>query len=153
MKRLYLVSDTHGNRCFDPFLSLTGDADMYAHLGDYVSDGEALRQLAPKPVITVKGNGDFGNDAPVQEIISLGGARILLLHGHTVGVKYSLDRLAYLAAENDVQCACYGHTHISGIDWVGGVLLVCPGAFGRYEGSYARLSVENGVIVPDLFTL
>ena len=63
MKRLYLVSDTHGNRCFDPFLSLTGDADMYAHLGDYVSDGEALRQLVPKPVITVKGNGDFGNES------------------------------------------------------------------------------------------
>lgn len=40
MKRLYVISDSHGYRDFDMLLAASRDADAYAHLGDHASDGE-----------------------------------------------------------------------------------------------------------------
>lgn len=43
MSVLYAVSDTHGDvQNYTRLLELTKDADMYAHLGDYVRDGGKL---------------------------------------------------------------------------------------------------------------
>lgn len=154
MKRIYAFSDTHGYRNgFDIFLARTPDADAYAHLGDYASDAEAFAPLTKKPFYSVRGNGDFGSDKPLEEIITLEGARILLLHGHTCAVKYGLQRLLYRALELEAQAVLYGHTHAADIAFEQGICLVCPGAMGRSRATYASLTVEDGMVTPKLFCL
>ncbi len=150
-KTFYALSDTHGNQNFDMLLAATKDAEFYAHLGDYTRDCDALKAATDKKVYGVKGNNDFNHDYPLEEIITVGGVRILLLHGHTLGVKYSLDRLMYSAMERGVKCVLYGHTHVSDITMERGVFLVCPGSFSRFRPSYARITVEDGIIRPDIF--
>ena len=154
MKQIYAFSDTHGYRDgFERFLALTQDGAAYAHLGDYVSDAEAFVPLTKKPVYSVRGNGDFGSDKPLEQIITLENARILLLHGHTCAVKYGLQRLLYRALELEVQAVLYGHTHAADIAFEQGICLVCPGAMGRSRATYASLTVEDGMVTPKLFCL
>lgn len=162
MKTLYVVSDSHGYRdAFQTLLGVTPDADLYAHLGDYTSDAEALAALSRKPVKIVRGNGDVGAPYPIEELVYLQGQKVLLLHGHTCGVKYSLDRALYRAMELDASCVCYGHTHVPRIDFERGIFLVCPGAFSprsasygkAHRPSYARIQVKNGAIAPDMLIL
>jgi len=150
-KTLYVLSDTHGNQSFDMLLAATKDADLYVHLGDHTRDCDVLRSLTDKPVYGVKGNNDYGDAYPLEDIISVGGVRLLLLHGHTVGVKYSMDRLVYKALEHEVGCVLYGHTHAPDITLENGIFLVNPGAFGSFRPTYARITVENGTLLPDIF--
>ena len=101
----------------------------------------------------MRGNGDFGSDQPLEELITLEGVRILLLHGHTHAVKYGIDRLLYYAQEKEVQAVLYGHTHAADIAYERGIFLVCPGAMGRWDASYASVTVDQGRIVPQLFCI
>lgn len=153
MKRLYVISDSHGYRDFDMLLAASRDADAYAHLGDHASDGEEFARKNGKFTALVRGNCDPGSVQPDEEVITLDGVKILLVHGHTLGVKYSLTRLTYRALELGAACACYGHTHIADITWQQGVLLVCPGAFSSFSPQYARLDIKNGSVEPYLFCL
>ena len=97
MKRLYVISDSHGYRDFDMLLAASRDADAYAHLGDHASDGEEFTRKNGKFTALVRGNCDPGSVRPDEEVITLDGVKILLVHGHTLGVKYSLTRLTYRA--------------------------------------------------------
>ena len=62
MSVLYAVSDTHGDvQNYTRLLELTKDADMYAHLGDYVRDGGKLQEFSRRQTFIIKGNGDFSD--------------------------------------------------------------------------------------------
>ena len=64
MKKILVVSDTHGNRInIDKALQKYSDADIIIHLGDYVRDAEYIRKRTGKRVYSVKGNCDL---APAQ---------------------------------------------------------------------------------------
>ena len=152
MKTFYAISDTHGNQSFDMLLAATKDAAFYAHLGDYTRDCDALAAMTDKRVYGVKGNNDYGDAYPLEEIVSVDGVRILLLHGHTLNVKYSLDKLAYRALECGAKCVLYGHTHIADISWDKGIFIVNPGSFSRFKPTYVRITVNNGEVRPDLLT-
>ena len=79
------------------------------------------------------------------------GARILLAHGDRYGVKSSLTRLSYRAEELACQAAFFGHTHRAFCGYVGGALLLNPGALR--EGNWAEVTVQEGKIVPRLLSL
>ena len=49
MKRLYVISDSHGYRDFDMLLAASRDADAYAHLGDHVLLTERWSWAPPAP--------------------------------------------------------------------------------------------------------
>lgn len=150
MKIFYALSDTHGNQNFEPFLEATRDAAFYAHLGDYTRDCDALKEMTDKTVYGVKGNNDYSGDYPLEEIVSVEGVKILLLHGHTLNVKYSLANLVYRALECGAKCVVYGHTHIADIAYANGVFLVCPGSYSRFKPTYVRIRVEDGMVRPDI---
>ena len=153
MKTFYALSDTHGNKSFDQFLQSTADAALYAHLGDYTRDCDALKALTQKQVVGVRGNNDYDESYPIYEVISVDGVKFLLTHGHTLNVKYTLDRLIYKALECDAKCVLYGHTHIPDISYREGIFIACPGAFGRANPTYLRIRVENGTVRPDLLQI
>lgn len=156
MSVLYAVSDTHGDvQDYIKLLELTKDADMYAHLGDYVHDGERLRDMSLKPTYVVKGNGDFGG-GELEEIINIGGVRVLLTHGHRYRVKSGLMQLMYRALELECSAAVYGHTHIPDITFQNGVYLICPGTFsgaGTRVCTYARIEAVNQELKPCLYRI
>ena len=151
MSVLYAVSDTHGDvQNYTRLLELTKDADMYAHLGDYVRDGGKLKEFSRRQTFIIKGNGDFSG-GQIEATVNLGGVKILLTHGHKYGVKSRLDALMYRALELDCGAAVYGHTHIPDITCQNGVYLICPGTLsgaGTRMCTYACIRWENGRLQP-----
>ena len=113
MKKLLVISDTHGHRAnMTLALSRVGEVDMIIHLGDYSRDAEHLRTLTKTPVHGVKGNCDFNASAEAEWLQTLEGVRILAVHGHKQGVKLSLMNLGLYALEKQAQLVLFGHTHV-----------------------------------------
>ena len=141
--KILVFSDSHGR------LGLMVDAvererpQRVFFLGDCYRDGQALADAYPDiPMELVRGNCDWGTDAPDELIVEAGGVKFLLTHGHRYGVKSSTDQLARSAKEKGVAVACFGHTHDALNMPDRGVLLFNPGTAG---GVYARAGY--GVIV------
>ena len=155
MLRYMLLSDSHRAGIW-----LARAAEIYAqggfdgviHLGDVHADARRFAELAGTTPLCVRGNCDSPLcPAPAERVEELGGARILLAHGDRYGVKSSLTRLSYRAEELACQAAFFGHTHRAFCGYVGGALLLNPGALR--EGNWAEVTVQEGRIVPRLLSL
>ena len=98
----------------------------------------------------MKGNNDWSSREQAELLFSLGGVRFFACHGHTLQVKYGLDRLWYAAREREAQVALYGHTHREYVELERGIYLINPGAVCeryRLRSAYAEVLVEeNGFV-------
>ncbi|MGI6151877.1 MAG: metallophosphoesterase family protein, partial [Christensenellales bacterium] len=106
------------------------------------------------PTCAVRGNNDFGSDAPDEATLSLGGVQIYCTHGHKFGVSFSLNRLYYRAREKDAAIALFGHTHRPLLDNIGGLILLNPGSVayprGNYAPTFALLDIKGGMVIPKI---
>lgn len=150
MKKILVMSDTHGNkRNIARAVSQFSDIDCIIHLGDNVRDAEYVRRLAKKKVYSVKGNCDIASTKKSELIINMRGKKILALHGHRQGVKYSLLRLSLYARQKGVDIALFGHTHVPAERLYEGVYLYNPGSLGDPRGrkpTVGIISIDNGDI-------
>ena len=111
--KILVFSDSHGNednmvRAVERERPSTLDAIV--HLGDGWRDAEALHRLYPRiPLEQVPGNCDLGRFEERERVVFFGDCRVLLCHGHTLGVKSSLLRASYEARERGAQALLYGH--------------------------------------------
>ena len=80
--------------------------------------------------------------------MSFGGVQMLAVHGDKYGVKLDYGPLSYYAEEAGAAIALFGHTHQPFAGYVGGVMLLNPGALNA--GKYAILEIEKGNAVPFL---
>lgn len=152
--RILVISDTHGN--LRPLRALAdgGPYDYLLHAGDYLADLAPCADLAgvpPERCRGVAGNCDYPVEQPAEAVLELGGARILLAHGHQYGVKRDVQRIYYRAAELGCQAAVFGHSHVPLCAREGGILLFNPGSPGRPRlpgapGSYGLLTVADGQV-------
>jgi putative phosphoesterase len=147
-----LISDTHfQERLFalpDNLARVWGAVDLVLHAGD-VGDLSVLDQLGQiAPVVAVHGNDEpevAKRDLPEQQLLVIGGVRVLLWHSHypdpveerarrkgNWGPK--LDRLAARTREAGAQVLMYGHSHVPAISRHAGVTLFNPGALA--SGSF-----------------
>lgn len=155
MMRVGVISDTHGvSFGITRALRAIPDAEAWIHLGDFAADAHTLEREAGVPVHSVRGNCDFDTRVPAELVLTLGGARILLCHGHQYAVRYDRTRLFYRAEELGCAAALYGHTHVSLLEASGPILALNPGspALPR-EGrapSVALLKIENGELFPEI---
>lgn len=152
MKRLIVISDTHGNgKAVAELLPLIAENDMVIHLGDGAGDMRETRSLYPDKVYTVGGNCDFFAPLPQDGELEVEGIKIFYCHGHRYGVKDGREKLAAEAKRRGCDLALYGHTHIAMIDEIDGVTLVNPGSL-RYPvgkgGSYCYLVINKDKITP-----
>lgn len=88
--KLLVLSDSHG--AVDTMAAIVEKERPHhiLHLGDCTRDLDALQDLFPAlPMTGVPGNCDFGALGEAEKLLELGGQRILMLHGHTRGVKMS----------------------------------------------------------------
>ena len=143
---ILVLSDSHGNvgnmiRAVEQV-----QPDRVLHLGDCQRDLEKLRQTFPMlPMEGVPGNCDYGSCDQPERLIELGGVRILMLHGHTRGVKSDVMRAVWAARECGAQVLLFGHTHRPMVDNDGALLVLNPGAAGDpLRPTCGLLTIENG---------
>lgn len=155
--KIIVVSDSHYDRAalssLAEDIARRGDMDALIHLGDVESDAQWLKEHLNCPVYSVPGNCDLNFRDPAERVLTLDGVSMLICHGHTLRVKYTLDALCYRAQEMGVSLALFGHTHAPCLRLENdGILLLNPGALR--DGRYALLETENGqLLTPSLLTL
>ena len=151
--RVGVFSDSHGDHeALDELLERMGALDAVCFLGDVARDAEHLRErlaaMPNQPVLyAVRGNNDYYSTCtlPWDLLIELGGVRILMLHGHTRGVKSDVMRAVWAARECGAQVLLFGHTHRPLVDNDGSLLVLNPGAAGDpLRPTCGLLTIENG---------
>lgn len=152
MKKLIIMSDTHGNRnVAEQMLSRIAENDYVIHLGDGATDMRQVRALFPEKVYACAGNCDMFTPLPDEGELEVEYVKMFFCHGHKYGVKYDLQTLAAEAKRRDCQIALYGHTHIAQITEIDGVTLINPGSM-RLEpgkgGSYCYLVINKDQFTP-----
>ncbi len=128
MRRILIVSDSHGrNDNIKKAIEKAGQFDLMIHLGDVGPDYLQVERMSGVPTYMVAGNNDYGGFLRDMSVIYIGSHRVLLTHGHRQGVHFGVDRLRYLALENECDIAMYGHTHVPFLE-EGDVTIINPGS-------------------------
>lgn len=130
--RIGVLADTHipvaAKKIPERVLSLLKGVELILHAGDILQLQvvEELRKIAK--TVAVSGNMDSFDvieKLPAQEIVSVKGFKIGLIHGW--GPPHGL--ISRLKEEfSHVNCIVYGHTHMAAIDKVDGMLFLNPGS-------------------------
>ena len=144
--RILVLSDSHG--CVEPMEQCVErvQPQVILHLGDCVRDAQRLEERYPQiPLLGVPGNCDYGGLDQPERLTELGGVRILMMHGHTRGVKSSAMNACYAARECGAQILLFGHTHRPLVDWDGTLWVMNPGSI-RDRRTYGVITLEGGKI-------
>ena len=160
MKRIIVISDTHGNpQNVEKLLPLIAENDYVIHLGDGAADMREVRTLYPEKVYACAGNCDFFSSLPESGELEVENCKIFFCHGHKYDVKRGVSALAEEAKRRGCDVALFGHTHEACIIEQGGVTLINPGSLRRFAGeggSYCYLVIHKDkvtpVIVGELYT-
>jgi putative phosphoesterase len=148
MKKILVLSDSHGNIDNMVCAVKRSAPDIICHLGDCWSDASRLHGIFPEIAMErVPGNCDY-QDEPAEKILLLDGWKLLLCHGHQYSVKSSYLSLELAAREKGVDMALFGHTHRVFYDRHNGVALFNPGSIGApgypVPPSYGELFIAEG---------
>ena len=151
MIRLGVISDSHGGAVrLEMFARLAKNEnfDAIVHLGDGQNDVKWQKKNLQTQIYFVSGNCDWFGDASRELRLAFESVRILAVHGDKYGVKLDLAQLSYYAEETQAQIVLFGHTHQAFAGYVGGVMMVNPGALNA--GRYAIIEIDKGKSIPYL---
>ncbi|MGL4251949.1 MAG: metallophosphoesterase family protein [Metamycoplasmataceae bacterium] len=150
MKKLIILSDTHGNnQLIDKILS-SHEYDIAIHAGDYETD---VNYMIKNFNYFVRGNNDF--DAQKDEIyFEIEGIKFNLQHGQFIGSYNDLDNddlMRNVLRKKKVDVLIHGHTHITKIVYFADrTFIINPGSIwlprGGSKASYILATIHNGVI-------
>lgn len=130
--------------------------EIFVHTGDNYSDFQYLKKQTKVKGYGVWGNCDLGIifGAPEELVLEYKDKKILLTHGHTLGVKYSFRGLLDRARALAVDVVIFGHSHVQSAQREEGIWLINPGSIplprGGSQPGYAELRVVTGEIQVDL---
>ena len=146
--KILVFSDSHSSHRFMRECIESVRPDAVIHLGDYVRDGDAMKEEFPDlRFYQVAGNCDRGRvplDFPEIMIQKIGGAAIYMTHGHLQGVKLYPDKLILDGQRCKADVILYGHTHEPDCRKLPqGQWLLNPGSAGAY-GASAGIILLNG---------
>ena len=112
MKRVLVLSDSHGN-VNNMILAVRREMpEMIIHLGDCWADAEQLqKKCLGIPLEQVPGNCDCRQEF-LERILLIEGKKILICHGHTYNVKAGYMNLQYGAQEKEVDAVRLWHYHV-----------------------------------------
>ena len=156
MKRILIFSDTHNqiNSCIRLLMNMK-NVDAVIHAGDCVSDAEDLHYAFPDiPMYYVRGNNDFLSGAPDKLTVTIGGKRILIVHGHNERVKYdlSLSTLTEKGEAANADLVVFGHTHMPRTEYRGKMIILNPGSV-RFTRTYAVAEIEDDVLKTSIINI
>lgn len=151
-----IFSDSHGRADgMRAVIEAHPNARYVLFCGDGAKEVMTLEAQFPQKIfVAVKGNCDLFSDLPEERVFALGGYKVLLMHGHTHGVKGGYGFAAKHACDAGAELLIFGHTHLpyEGRMQVGDatVNLFNPGSIGKRASgnlSYGILTVgENGYL-------
>jgi putative phosphoesterase len=120
MFRIAVIADTH-DRFPESVADAISAADEIWHLGDVCRAAtlETIRQIGP-PVTVVKGNNDFFQPWPMEELLERHGVTCRLIHIPPRPTKLGTTHLLL-----------HGHTHVPRDEVVEGVRILNPGSIGK----------------------
>lgn len=150
--RCIVLSDSHGQDdnvrwMLEQCWKTTGPVDCYIHCGDGAYDFRRLENFIRArdehaALYQVRGNCDFGiPELKEREILSLGGTRVLVTHGHRYQAKSTLTYLDNASREYDCSIVLFGHTHQPTME-MRHALLINPGSAA--DGRMALLEINDG---------
>lgn len=156
MKKILVLSDSHGNVGNMIYAVNKEQPDLIIHLGDCWADAIRLRKQFPDIYMEqVPGNCDCQPEM-AERVLRIEGFALLVCHGHTFNVKMSLLQLQYEAQERHVDVVLFGHTHKVFYDKHNGIAFLNPGSIGspgfQIPPSYGilRLDGKKGTIDIDV---
>jgi len=149
--KILLISDTHGDTSLLTNVILPkykNEVQMAIHLGDFAADLLDMQPIYPNlPMVGV--GGAFEMKEKTERTLIVGSTikrRVLIMHGHTVNVKFDLSRIAYYAQEKNVDACFFGHTHIATQFTKSGIFFMNPGSLteprGAKHGSFGMVSIS-----------
>ena len=155
MKKITVVSDTHGNMAaIQKLFPIFAESDMIIHFGDSSSDGQAIRREFPDKTYLLNGNCDFSKLGEDELVLKVEGVKIFACHGDRYGVKSGYDRIAYKAEQEGCKVALFGHTHAPIEKTTGEITLFNPGTLRRYAtNTYLYLVINGDKAVGKICTL
>jgi uncharacterized protein len=127
-----LFSDSHGNiHNMKNAIENNKNVQMIIHLGDCVSDILKIQQIYTNMHFEfVKGNNDWHGDYETEKCLEIEGKKIFLAHGHSYGVKNSLQKIIAKGIEIGSDAVFFGHTHQTEESFSNKMLLLNPGSVG-----------------------
>lgn len=160
----YLVfSDTHGSAAGMCRIIEQNRRDTAGviFLGDGMSDVEKAEKAFPELTFyAVAGNCDVSAKYLGREwqekLITLEGKKILIMHGHTRGVKWGTEEAVSFARRSGADVLMFGHTHEAVEEFLPGDIMrrelyvFNPGSASRPrygEPSFGRITIQNGCIL------
>ena len=158
MKRIGVISDTHGDRrAIEKAVKRVGAVELWLHAGDLSQDSRLLAELTGLPVVAVSGNCDGRVDAKPDEFVDFADWRIWLTHGHRYHVRDGRNDLLFWARHFAVQAVIYGHTHIPDTHWEQDLLIFNLGSASRPRGGFPAscglITIEDTKLVPLILEL
>jgi uncharacterized protein len=164
LARVGLIADTHMPERLrnlpETVFAVFASVDLVLHAGD-VGDLSVLDALSHcAPVIAVHGNDESvaaQQELPYQQVLAIGGQRLLLTHAHYPDRaeelhsrrddrwEPKLERRAAMGQRAGAQIVIFGHTHIPMVVPWGELLLINPG--GLASGNYLTRQVLRSVAI------
>lgn len=155
--RVLIFSDTHGR--LEAALKIIKEEkfDLILHAGDFFRDSQGLAAVVDVPVYGVIGNCDPPGTGPAKDLLTLGGKKILLVHGHQFRVKISYQSIFYRACQEGVDAVVFGHTHVPLNETMEGILLFNPGSAScpqpGHSSTYGILEIDNEAITGHIYNV
>lgn len=146
--RILVLSDSHGDRVSLFWAAEKEPTAEYIYmLGDGAYEMESLAAYYgdKKPCILVRGNCDFGSDAPAYDVRRVNGIGIYATHGYSEQVKYTYENLKSAARDAGCTVALFGHTHTPEVRYDDGMYLFNPGSIR--SDSYGVVDITDGGII------
>ena len=151
--RILVISDSHGRTsAIEEAIEAQPNAKHIFFLGDCTRDIEDLTYIYPeKSFYIVSGNCDGNSFYKSVDFTTLSGKKIIFTHGHTLSVKFGLERLKAFAENENAHIILFGHTHTAITDYENGRYFVNPGSLSHGSSgfrSYAVIDIEKNGINP-----
>jgi hypothetical protein len=144
-KKLLVFSDSHGHLTFlkavlnwaKDHIPPNGTIYAAACMGDGLSD---LQKAADATGFysdwkIVRGNNDYGIQAPETAVFDFAGHRFFMCHGHRHSLYGGYHSLIAAAKKSEADVVLFGHSHAPFFKIVDGITLVNPGSVGRSRSS------------------
>ncbi len=148
--RILVMSDSHGSgSAIEHAIEQQPDAQNVIFLGDGENEIENATYIYPERIFhIVCGNCDFGSNKPIHQVVTIGGKRIFICHGHTYGVKSTYENVIKAALNENADVVLFGHTHISYTEYRDGLYIMNPGSLTRSSSSsYGFIDItDSGVM-------
>ena len=151
-----VMSDSHGD--YDIVKDIKdryqGKVDDIFHNGD-----SELKSSDPvwDGIYVVRGNCDYDDGYPENNVVELNGITIAQTHGHLYQINFMWDRLDLFAQEAGADICLYGHLHRASAWRMEDIVFINPGSVLQPRGEvmeklYALVTVTDTTIKVDFYT-